>query len=70
MKFRADMARALEMFKVLPSLFNEVAEKHQCYYLNAGDYIVSSSADGYHLDAAAHHKLAEVIADLVKTIKL
>jgi len=63
------MARAPEIFKILPKLFKEVSEKSGCIFLNAGDYISSSYVDGYHLDAEAHVKLASAIRDIIKTIK-
>lgn len=51
----------LEFFEVFPDLFEEVARKYGCEYLNAADYITSSSIDGYHLDPSAHLTLAEVV---------
>ncbi len=62
------MTRAPEIFKALPSLYKQVSERYHCDYLNAGDYISSSKIDGYHLDADAHLKLAEVIAKRVKNL--
>lgn len=60
------MVPGLEAFKVLPNLYKEVARRHECGFINAGDYISSSKIDGYHLDGDAHKKLAEVIGGWVK----
>ncbi len=55
------MVRYPEIFKKLPELYEKIAEKTGCGYLNAGNYISSSKIDGYHLDSDAHMKLAEKI---------
>ncbi len=60
------MVPGLDSFKVLPNLYREVAEKNDCGFINAGDYISSSKIDGYHLGAEAHKKLAEVIGKWIK----
>ncbi len=60
------MVRGIELFERLPSLFKEVAERHNCSFINAGEFILSSKIDGYHFDAEAHLKLAQVIADKIK----
>lgn len=51
----------MELFKEMPALYKDVAEKHGCKFINAGDHIQSSSIDGYHLDAESHLKLAELV---------
>jgi lysophospholipase L1-like esterase len=55
------MVPGLEAFKVLPSLYKEIAQKSDCGFINAGDYISSSKIDGYHLDEEGHLILAKVI---------
>ncbi len=60
------MIPGLEAFKVLPNLYKEVAQKHSCSFINAGDHISSSKIDGYHLDADGHLKLARVFGEWVK----
>ena len=60
------MIPGLEAFKVLPNLYKEVAQKHGCGFINAGDHVSSSKMDGYHLDDDGHLKLAGVIGDWVK----
>jgi lysophospholipase L1-like esterase len=49
----------------LQKLYKEVAEKYNCMYINAGDYVSSSPIDGVHLDEGAHQKLAEVLKDKI-----
>lgn len=53
-------------FKSLPGLFKDVAQKLNCGFINAGDYVSSSEVDGYHLDSESHIKLAGVINDWIK----
>lgn len=60
------MLPGLEAFKVLPNLYKEVVQRHDCGFINAGDYISSSKIDGYHLDEESHLKLAKVIGEWIK----
>jgi lysophospholipase L1-like esterase len=62
------MVRGPEIFKILPTLYKDVAKRTDCFFMNAGDYISSSLVDGYHLDADAHIKLAEIIKEHVEKI--
>jgi lysophospholipase L1-like esterase len=59
------MVNGIELFKYLPGLYKEVSERHRCDFINAGDYVKSSSIDGYHLDAGSHLALAEVIKNQI-----
>lgn len=59
------MVRGLELFELLPDLYEKISKKHECSFLNAGDYISSSKIDGYHLDADSHLKLAKVLKQKV-----
>ncbi len=60
------MISGLEVFKILPDLYKEVAQRHDCSFINAGDHISSSKVDGYHLSKEAHLKLADVIGEWIK----
>lgn len=62
------MVRGLGIFPKLPDLYKEVAEKYDCGFLNAGEYIQSSKIDGYHWDPETHLEFASVIAKIIKTI--
>jgi lysophospholipase L1-like esterase len=57
-----------EISKLLPPLYKAVAEKYGCGFINAGEYIVSSKVDGFHLEPEAHQKLAEVVSSVVHKI--
>lgn len=57
-----NMISGLETFKKLPELYKKVAEKNNCLYINAGDYISLNETDGYHLNENKYKILAEVIA--------
>ena len=60
------MERGIELFKVLPDLYEEVAVQLGCGFINTGEYISSSAIDGYHLDPEGHLKIAELVKDWVK----
>lgn len=64
------MSRWPELFKTLPALYASVAKKKKCLYIDAGDYITSSRVDGFHLDPMAHKKLASVVAELIRKVKI
>ncbi len=57
------MVRGPEIFKTLPGLYRQVAQKYRVGFLDAGEHIASSKIDGYHLDADMHVKLAKSIKD-------
>jgi lysophospholipase L1-like esterase len=63
----ARMVRGIDIFKKLPVLYEAVAKKTGCGFINAEDHITSSQIDGYHLDAESHLKLAEVIKEWIST---
>lgn len=63
------VARGIELFKVLPSLYEQVSEKNGCDFINAGEYISSSKTDGYHFTKEGHLKLAEVLSEFIKNLK-
>ena len=54
--------RSPEISKKLPPLYKAVAEKNNCGFINAGDYVTSSKVDGFHLDSGAHAILADIIS--------
>lgn len=61
------MVRGPEIFQTLPELYKQVTDKNGTHFINAQDYISSSMVDGYHLEQAAHLKLAEVVSEFIKT---
>lgn len=58
----------MEKSRKLPELYKKVADETGCLFLNVGDYVKVSGIDGVHLDEAGHLKLAEVLADNIKTV--
>jgi lysophospholipase L1-like esterase len=54
------------MSQKLSPLYRVMAFESGVHFLDAGSHITSSEADGIHLDPEAHHKLAEVVAEIVK----
>lgn len=69
-KLDARMADAPEKFNTLPELYRIVADKNGCAFINAGEYISSSTVDGYHLEKDAHLKLAEIIGEQIKKMEI
>lgn len=59
---------AVEKMSLLPSLYQEVAEKQGCLFLETPKYVAASDIDNLHLDAAAHKKLAVAISAMVTKI--
>lgn len=55
------MFRGVELSKFLSPLYEEIANKYNCDFINAGLYISSSKKDGYHLDEFAHEILADIV---------
>jgi lysophospholipase L1-like esterase len=50
----------------LAEAYRQVAAKRGCLFLDAGSLVTPSDKDGIHLDAKAHRRLAEAIAEVVK----
>lgn len=63
------LAQAPELSRKLPPLYEEVAEKYGCLYLDASEFINLENTDGYHLSAEHHALLGNKVAEIVKTIK-
>jgi lysophospholipase L1-like esterase len=66
----ARMHRAIEISKVLPNHFKEVAWASNCEFINSQEYISSSDIDGYHLDPESHVKLARVIRETISRLSI
>lgn len=59
---------SIELSKKLPPLYLSLAHECGADFLEAGKYIKSSPADGIHLDPEDHRKLAEAVANWVRSI--
>jgi lysophospholipase L1-like esterase len=66
--FRPKFGDSTELSKKLPPLYRQLARECGALYLDAGEHISSSGADGIHLDPEAHLKLAELVAEIVKDL--
>lgn len=65
----ADMFEgAQEKSLKLAEQFRRVAQERGCELLNAGDVITSSPIDAIHLEADQHRRLAEAVAEQVKSM--
>jgi lysophospholipase L1-like esterase len=52
--------------KVLPDLYESVAKKNGCEFIDAGKYTSFGTVDGYHFDESGHRKLAETLASWIQ----
>ena len=54
---------------MLSPLYRDIAKEQGCYFLDAGKYAEAAPADGLHLTAESHIKLAVAIAGKVEEIR-
>jgi lysophospholipase L1-like esterase len=66
--FKHLFGNSVELSKKLPPLYRRLAAEYGVHYLEAGKFTESSAADGIHLDPQGHLKLAQAVADLIKTL--
>jgi lysophospholipase L1-like esterase len=59
-------SRGLEVSRELPRWFAAMAKECGALFFDAGRHIVSSKADGIHLDAEEHRKLAGALAEFIR----
>jgi len=52
----------VEKSRLFGLYYRQVAEEHNCHFLDAGQIVVSSDVDGVHLDPGEHEKLGEAVA--------
>lgn len=52
--------------KALHSVYEELAKQYGCAYLNAMEYTQTGTADGVHLEADGHQKLADALCQKLK----
>jgi lysophospholipase L1-like esterase len=50
----------------LAAVYQNIAEKYECGFLDAAMIVKPSEADSVHMDRAAHQKLAEAIEDIIR----
>jgi lysophospholipase L1-like esterase len=58
----------VELSKKLPPFYRQMAQECGAAFLDAGKYIQTSPIDGVHLAAEDHRKLAEAVAEAVRTL--
>lgn len=56
---------AIEKSRGFAAAYREIAKQRQCLFLDAGSLVPTSTRDGIHLEAEAHRKLGEAIAEVV-----
>ena len=61
-------AGAHERSRRFPEHFASLAAALGCRYLNTQEVVISSAADGLHLDAPEHAKLGKAVAAVVRTM--
>ena len=60
---------AIEESRKFPGYYKEVADKKNCIFFNAAEYIYPSSVDSLHLTPEGHRTLAEKLYELIKHIE-
>lgn len=63
-KFAGGAAKSAQLADAL----RVVAKAHTVEFLNAGDFITSSSIDGIHFDAEMHDRLGQAVATSLRTL--
>ncbi len=58
----------VEKSRKLGAYYRQVAEQYGCHFLDAGQIVTVSTADGVHLDASEHEKLGKNVAQKVVEI--
>ncbi len=57
--------RAEELSALFASVYQEVAKKEGCLFLNAQEYASCSLADGLHITAQGHNRLGQAVASII-----
>ena len=50
----------------LAGWYKQLAEMYETYYMDASDYVITSEADGVHLDAENQKKLGDAVGEYIK----
>ncbi len=58
----------IQQSKIIPQVYEKIARKLGCYYLNSQDYVVADPGDGVHITAESHISLGKALAKIVMTI--
>ena len=66
--FKHIFGDCIELSKKLKALYRQLAKECGAIFLDAGEFVTSSSADGIHFDAEGHLSLAKAMAYIVKTL--
>jgi lysophospholipase L1-like esterase len=66
--FKQMFGECVELSKKLPEFYRYYAKEAGAVFLDAGKIIKSSAVDGIHLDPDEHLKLAEAMAEIVRTM--
>jgi len=51
--------------KLLPQLYEAIAQKNNCAYINLQEYVNPSKQDGYHLDPESHNVVAKIVENVL-----
>lgn len=64
--YGAFLENAISRSKEFPKQYKIIAEKYNCVFFNAADYVKPSIEDSLHLSSEAHAKMAEELFRVVK----
>lgn len=68
-KIEVDFLGARVKSQALPSLYSEVAYKHNADFVDVSEEVHVSPKDGVHLEAAEHEKIAKILHNVIMTFK-
>lgn len=66
--FGAFKESAVSRSREFPERYRRVAEKFGCIFFNAADYVKASEEDSLHLTEGGHKKLADALAEVIKSL--
>jgi lysophospholipase L1-like esterase len=53
-----------------PNMYEKIARKYDCLFINSQQYIQPSNKDGVHLEPESHKILGQLIAEKIKEFSL
>ena len=60
------LENAIDRSKQLAGYYRKVAERNDCVFVDAAEYVEPSPLDSLHLSAESHEKLAEAFSEIIK----
>ncbi len=64
-QFKDEFAGGEEKSRLFRDLYRKQAEELGCFFLDAGEYVISSMLDGIHWDESGHLRFAQAVAQIL-----